>query len=54
MAKDANVSITPAVVAGMWDLWPPGTLFPSPGTIKFVIFPFFLVSFCNFYLFSLS
>lgn len=34
MAKDADVTVTPAVVAGMWDLWPPGTLFPSPGTIK--------------------
>ena len=36
MAKDANVTISPAVLFGMWDLWPPGTLFPLPGTIKYV------------------
>mmetsp|Transcript_35346 Transcript_35346/g.60536 ORF Transcript_35346/g.60536 Transcript_35346/m.60536 type:complete len:299 (-) Transcript_35346:9-905(-) len=34
MAKEANVLLTPAIITGPWDLWPPGTLFPSPGTIK--------------------
>ena len=41
MAKEANVLLTPAIITGPWDLWPPGTLFPSPGTIKLDIFFFF-------------
>jgi len=39
MAKDAQVPIMPYVLAGPYDLWPPGSLFPSPGTVKLTVLP---------------